>query len=121
MTLYPYGAWEPIPYTARQSETRKQKEAYDKWRIEPLSWQPVSLNNFPADGIFGRDRDWFAKHDIGYTTCANGFNCILIERIWHGFPDPPEWGFGFQCAQTSQAPWQVAGSFERLPQAWVLL
>jgi hypothetical protein len=42
---------------------------------------------------------------------------FLIERIWHGFPDPPKYAF---LAYDLNGQLIVAKDVDRLPGAWIL-
>jgi hypothetical protein len=111
--------WEPIPYDAKGRQVDAQEKGFHARALKPLVWTKVDWNDFPAEGIFGQDREWFSRNDISYITTFDGEDLILIQRVWFGFPDPPEWGLASRPAGSLQTKWEMWGSFPDLPVAWV--
>lgn len=112
--------WEPIPWDAQGCEVDEQEKGFRQRALKPVLWTKVDWKNFPANGIFGHDRNWFISHDIEYVATFDGEDLILIRNTWHDFPDPPEWGLASRPAGNAAAPWSVWGHFPTLPSAWVM-
>ena len=113
--------WEPIPWDAHGPHVDEQERGFHARAQKPLVWKRVDWNNFPANGVFGRNRDWFASRDIAYITTFENEDLILIRNTWFGFPDPPEWALGSRPEGNAQARWTMWGHFLDLPPAWVML
>jgi len=112
--------WEPIPYDAKAKVARKQQAGFLQRASEPLVWTKINLKEFPAEGIFGHYRDWFEHHDIAYVATHGGEELVLIQRVWSGWPDPPEWGLASRPAGDMEARWEMWGSFPELPSDWTV-
>lgn len=82
--------WEPVPWDLSVGDSRQQKEGYRKRSNLPIQWRPVPYTDFPNEGLFGKQREWFISNDIAYVAEHADEELILIQNIWHGFPDPPE-------------------------------
>ena len=112
--------WEPVPWDAKGPHVDEQERGFHQRALQPLVWIPVDWNDFPATGVFGRDRDWFVSHDIAYVTTFDGEDLVLIDNTWCGFPDPPRWGLASRPAGNADTTWQMWGHFATLPSAWKL-
>jgi len=112
--------WEPIPRDAQGPQVDEQEKGFHQRALKPLIWTKVDWNDFPDEGIFGRDRDWFVSHDIAYATTFDEEDLILIENTYFGFPDPPEWGLASRPTGCIEAPWEWWGHFPNLPAAWAV-
>ena len=110
--------WEPIPWNARGPHVDVQESGFYERAMKPLVWTKVDWKNFPEEGIFGHDRDWFIGHDVAYLTTHENESLLLIRNAWFGFPDPPEWGLVSRPLGVDQARWQAWGHFPDLPAAW---
>lgn len=110
--------WEPIPWNAHGPQVDEQESGFYARAQKPLTWKKVNWKNFPDRGIFGRDRDWFVRHDIAFVTTFDDEDLILVRNTWFGFPDPPEWGLGSRPKGSVQAHWTMWGHFPDLPSAW---
>lgn len=115
-----YPGWEPIPWDSERLRADEQKRGFLQRACKPLVWTKVDWNHFPDSGIFGRDRDWFVKHNIAYVTTNDGEDLVLIQNSWHGFPDPPEWGLASRPAEKTEARWEMWGHFPKLPTQWLI-
>jgi hypothetical protein len=111
--------WEPIPWNAKGPQVDEQERGFHQRALKPLVWTKVDWKDFPEDGIFGRDRDWFVRHDIAYVTTFDDEDFILIRNTWFGWPDPPEWGLASRPAGNTDAGWETWGHFPDLPVAWL--
>ncbi|QDT72020.1 hypothetical protein I41_11850 [Lacipirellula limnantheis] len=112
--------WEPIPWNAVGPQVDEQEKGFHQRALKPLVWTKVDWNEFPEDGIFGRDRDWFVDNDISYATTFDDEDLILIQNTYFGFPDPPEWGLASRPTGNAEARWEWWGLFPDLPAAWVV-
>ena len=88
--------------------------------MKPLVWTKFDPMNFPEQGIFGKTKEWFTDHDIAYVTSFDGEDLILMQGMYHGFPDPPEWGLASRAAGQHGTAWEHWGHFAVLPVAWKL-
>ena len=110
--------WEPIPWDAQGAEVFEQEMGFHERALKALIWTRVDWKNFPAQGIFGKDREWFSGHDVAYVTTFGDEDLILIRNTWFGFPDPPEWGLASRPAGNRESRWKRWGHFSDLPAAW---
>jgi hypothetical protein len=110
--------WEPIPWDAHGRDVDAQENGFHQRALKPLRWNKVDWMNFPAEGIFGHDKDWFIRNDIAYVTIFDGEDLILIRNTWFGFPDPPEWGLASRAAGSIDTKWLRWGHFPDLPLGW---
>lgn len=110
--------WEPHPWDMQGAAVDTQELGFHERAIKPISWMRVSWNEFPLSGIFGHDREWFSSNDIAFYATFDSEDLILIQNIWHGFPDPPEWGLASRPADEINVPWSHWGHFPDLPGIW---
>jgi hypothetical protein len=113
--------WEPFPWDAQGSQVVEQELGFHRRALKPLVWTKINWLNFPEEGIFGHDREWFSSHDIAYVATFDDEELVLIQNTWHGFPDPPEWRLASRSAGNAAARWQEWGHFPRLPEAWLMV
>lgn len=113
-------AWEPIPWDAKGPEVDEQETGFRARAVKPLIWWRVDWRDFPKEGVFGHDRDWFVTHNIAYVTTYGGEDLVLIDRDWFGWPDPPRWGLASRPEGRTDVRWQMWGSFPDLPDAWLV-
>jgi len=112
--------WEPIPWNAKGPEVDEQERGFHELALKHLVWVKVNWKDFPENGIFGRDRDWFINHDIEYVATYDDKYLILIRNAWFGFPDPPEWGLASRSVDKAESSWTLWGHFPVIPAAWQL-
>jgi hypothetical protein len=112
--------WEPIPWQATGPQADEQEKGFHQRSLKPLAWTKVDWKNFPENGIFGHDRDWFSRHDIAYVTAFDDEDLILIQNTWFGFPNPPQWGLASRPAGNAEASWELWGHFRNLPADWMV-
>jgi hypothetical protein len=112
--------WEPVPWNVPQIQAAEQSEGFRKRAGATIAWTKVPLLAFPPEGVFGKPRDWFISNEIAYTSLHDGEELILIQRFWHGFPDPPEWGLASRPIGRSDLEWSTWGAFSRPPDGWLL-
>ncbi len=110
--------WEPIPWNAKGPFVDEQEREFYRRAIKPLVWKKIPWQDFPEDGIFGQNREWFVEHEIEYVTSFDDEELVLIRGVWFGFPDPPEWGLASRRAGNPAASWEMWGHFPNLPSAW---
>lgn len=73
--------WEPIPWNAEGTQFDEQESGFYQRALKPLVWTKVNWKDFPKNGIFGRDRDWFVRRNIAYVTTFDNEDLILIRNI----------------------------------------
>jgi hypothetical protein len=110
--------WEPIPWEMNGPQADEQERGFHQRALKPLIWSKVDWKNFAAHGIFGCDRDWFLRNDVAYVSTFDNEDLVLFQNMWHGFPDPPEWGLASRPAGNTAAKWEMWGHFPMLPGAW---
>lgn len=112
--------WEPIPWDAKGPQVDEQERGFHARSLKPIGWTKIDWTNFPQEGILGRDRDWFSSNDIAYVATFDGEELFLIQRVWFGFPDPPEWALASRPAGNHHVKWAMWGSVPNLPVAWTV-
>lgn len=118
--------WEPIPWDAPQPIADEQRRGFLVRAAKSIIWSRLDPAAFPAQGIFGHDRDWFISRDIDFFATFDGEHLLLIRNTYSGFPDPPEWGLASRPASPPASrlasgdgnPWTPWGHFESLPNGW---
>ena len=113
--------WEPVPWKAVGPQADAQEMGFHQRAMKPLVWTKVDWSNFPDEGIFGKSRDYLLERDVAYVTTFDGEDLVLTQGLWHGFPDPPEWGLLSRVAGEESAKWEHWGHFPVLPVAWRLI
>jgi hypothetical protein len=111
--------WEPVPWQLVGSEADVQEAGFQQRALKAISWTKAPWQDFPPEGIFGHDRDWFVSNDIRFYATADGEDLILIQLVWHGFPDPPERGL-WSRPKGQIVPWAPWGHVAELPTSWVV-
>ncbi|BBF71065.1 hypothetical protein [Sphingomonas bisphenolicum] len=109
--------WEPIPYTLTGAEADEQELGFHERALKAIDWTRLPWKRFPSEGIFGKDKEWFEFVDAEFYAVVDGEDLILIQNIWHGFPDPPEWGLATKPMGQDVA-WSRWGHFPDLPASW---
>ena len=111
--------WEPIPYDMKGPAADEQELGFHQRAIKSIGWKLIPFEAFPTDGIFGHDRGWFIKNEIECYATFEGEDLLLIRNLWHGFPDPPEWGLASRPSE-KVVPWSMWGHVPSLPKAWIV-
>jgi hypothetical protein len=101
--------WEPIPWGLNAAEADTQEQGFHLRALKLIVWKLAPFQQFPADGLFGQDRDWFISNDITFYATFDGEDLILIQNRWHGFPDPPEWGLASRPQAATDVKWSLWG------------
>lgn len=112
--------WEPTPYNLAGPEADEQELGFHARATKSIEWALVPYRVFPEGGIFEHDRAWFSEHDIECYATLDGEDLILIRNLWHGFPDPPEWGLASRPSGRSDIKWREWGYVPDLPKAWIV-
>lgn len=112
--------WEPVPWDAEGPQVDAQELGFHQRALTPLVWTKIDWSCFPAEGIFGRDRDWFMRHEIEWVATHDEEHLILIRNSWHGWPDPPEWCLASRPIGNDTVEWQSWGCFPFLPASWTV-
>ena len=111
--------WEPSPYDLTGEAAELQESGFQERAKWPISWVRLPRwDEFPTEGILGRDREFFLSIDaVCYASCE-GEDLLLMQNAWFGWPDPPEWGLVSKVAQPSGTKWRPWGYFPRCPRRW---
>ena len=78
------------------------------------------LGDLPAEGLFGLTADQLRSAEAVCHATVQDEHWVLTQLLWHGFPDPPEWGLWTRPRNASGQPWTSWGQFAHLPPAWRL-
>lgn len=113
--------WEPIPYNTGKKLAAAQQEGFRLCALKPLVWWKIDFRHFPAEGVFGYDRDWCSRHEVEFVTVYDGEEYLLIDRCYFGFPDPPQYGLASRPAGKPDAEWSMWGSFWDWPSTWSVM
>jgi hypothetical protein len=112
--------WEPAPWNVPEDTAAEQESGFHERATAAIVWKQVPFNNFPIEGVFGRPREWFMTHGIAYFASDAGEDLVLIQNLWHGWPDPLEWGLASRPSGSADAEWTRWGHFDHLPACWSL-
>jgi hypothetical protein len=112
--------WEPAPWTMAAAAADEQERGFHRRATRSISWERVPWAAFPPEGIFGHDSDWFSSFEVHFVASSDGEDLLLIQNIWHGWPDPPEWGLASRPSGRTDVRWQRWGHFPVLPSAWIV-
>lgn len=111
--------WEPFPYTLTGDVADEQEEGFHARAQTSIEWKRIPWKDLPDDGIFGKDKDWLSSVDAEYFASTDKEDLLLIQNVWHGFPDPPEWGLISKPGGQDVA-WTHWGHFPDLPAPWLV-
>jgi len=111
--------WEPTSWPMEAKAAERQKFGFIERSKRSILWKNVPWKCFPAEGLFGKDEDWFRSHDVGYIALLEHECLILIQNLYFGFPDPPEWGLASRSNLKGSEKWTHWGYFKTLPKAWM--
>ncbi len=112
--------WEPAPPDLLEDVAAVQEKGFHKRATASIVWKKVPLTDFPPECVFGHTRDWFLSHGVAFMATHGGEDLILTQSIWHGFPDPPEWGLLSRPKGQHDDKWTMWGFFPCLPACWVM-
>lgn len=112
--------WEPAPWPMEDEAANRQERGFHERALKSIEWQAIPWKDFPAEGMFGQQKDWFSSADVEFFASIDGENMLLIRNVWFGFPDPPEWGLASRPADQTDSEWLRWGYFPDLPKTWVL-
>ncbi|HSX54104.1 MAG TPA: hypothetical protein VLG14_02295 [Sphingomonas sp.] len=111
--------WEPVPWTHKGRKADSQEAGFHARALKAIPWRRIDWADFPAEGVFGHNRDWLSSRDVEFVASYDGEDLLLIHNIWFGWPDPPEWGLASRVADDT-GDWTHWGHFPDLPHAWVM-
>lgn len=112
--------WEPMPWDLAGEAVDEQERGFHARALKPISWTKVPWNDFPPGGLFGHSREYFVSNDVEFFASFEGEDLLLLQHVWNGFPDPPEWGLVSRPSGEHAAPWQGWGHVPDLPTAWTV-
>lgn len=85
---------------------------FGRMKRQPVEWRAATAaeeDEILADPMLGRFAD-----DVAALGEYEGMACVVLERLWHGWPDPPRYAL-FVVAEG--AIW-AAADFDDWPAAW---
>ena len=82
-----------------------------------LKWEKVS----PSDLMeLGLSQKQINEAEVELISHGQGEVLLLINRLWFGFPDPPQFGLISKKSNNPDATWLRWGSFWDPPDVWTL-
>jgi hypothetical protein len=107
--------WEADPWDASDQVADSQLAGFQVRAAKAIAWSPIR-GGPPV--VFGRDVQRHIGADVEFYASHDGEDMLLMQLVWHGFPDPPEWRLATRPSDQPNAPWQSWGYFDQLPEAW---
>lgn len=107
--------WEADPWDASDKLANVQLAGFQLRATKPIAWIPIRIS---GPSIFGIDVQKLIGADVEFHATHDGEDMLLMQLIWHGFPDPPEWRFATRPRECADLPWTSWGYFAQLPPAW---
>lgn len=109
-------AWEADPWDASDAVAEAQLAGFLERAAKTIAWTSVrnvgaSVFDIEIEKLLGADVAFFATHD--------GEELLLMQSVWHGFPDPPEWRLATRSSKSDDL-WASCGHFADLPENWQL-
>ena len=108
--------WEPVPWWSLKRTAERQKHRFLEYAEKPVTWTRV----VSGSGVFGQSDDWLQQNNVAFWAICDGEELMLIQHVWFGWPDPPEWGLLSRPAGQSDAQWSHWGHFSEVPGNWVV-
>lgn len=112
--------WEPHPWDLNAPAAGLQRQGFEARAGVLVDWQRIAYDDLLPAGLFGLTRDELISADAVCHATLQGEHWLLIQLVWHGFPDPPEWGLWTRPQDAADVPWQPWGFFDPAPPAWRL-
>ena len=108
--------WEADPWQTSDVVADAQLAGFRERAAKPVNWTSIrkaspSVFGIESDKLIGADVEFYATHD--------GEDMLLMQLVWHGFPDPPEWRLATRPSGGNGS-WASWGYFENLPESWRL-
>ena len=108
--------WEADPWDASDAIADCQLAGFRERAQQGIVWRAVGD---VSQSLFGIERQELLLADVAYFATHDGEDMLLMQLIWHGFPDPPEWRLATR-SEGSGDPWRSWGYFATIPSAWQL-
>jgi hypothetical protein len=112
--------WEPAPWPMGAEAADEQEQGFHHRAQMLIIWEAIPWKTFPADGIFGHQKDWLTGVDAAFFATHGDEDLLLIDNTWSGWPDPPRWGLASRPHGHNNMQWARWGHFPDLPSAWQL-
>ncbi|OCZ65834.1 hypothetical protein A9G00_40275 [Achromobacter xylosoxidans] len=112
--------WEPHPWDLDDAAADIQRQGFHVRGRVAVGWQSIPFGDLPAEGLFGLTADQLRSAEAVCHSTVQDEHWVLTQRLWHGFPDPPEWGLWTRRRDAAGQPWTSWGQFAALPPAWRL-
>ena len=107
--------WEADPWNASDELANAQLTGFQLRATKPLVWVPIRTS---GPSIFGVDVQELISEDVEFHATHDGEDMLLMQLVWHGFPDPPEWRLATRPRESADPTWASWGYFAHLPPAW---
>ncbi len=111
-------AWEADPWDATDAVADYQLAGFEQRALLPIVWTKTYELRQNDTKLFGMDTKWFSELDVEFCAVHNGEDFVLMQLLWHGFPDPPEWRLASRVSSKHDQPWETWGYFANLPVSW---
>jgi hypothetical protein len=111
--------WEADPWDASDAIADQQLAGFKERSNLPLEWAKLSAMQLIDAKLFGMELGWHSELDVEFCAVFNGEDFVLMQQLWHGFPDPPEWRLASRPSGQPDLPWESWGYFADPPKAWL--
>lgn len=112
--------WESHPWDLDDAAADIQRQGFHVRGMVAVGWQSIPFGDLPAEGLFGLTADQLRSAEAVCHATVQDEHWVLTQRLWHGFPDPPEWGLWTRPRDAAGQPWTSWGQFAALPPTWRL-
>lgn len=110
-------SWEADPWDASDDVANSQLAGFRSRAGKHIGWNSIRNSDSP---VFGIERDKLIGADVEYYATDGDEELLLMQLVWHGFPDPPEWRLATRPHGQTDQPWVSWGYFADLPTTWTL-
>ena len=108
--------WEADPWDAPAAVADNQMAGFRERAVKSIPWTSV-CGDEPLP--FAIEKQKLSEFDVEYCATHDGEDMLLMQMLWHGFPDPPEWRLATRPSG-SDASWTSWGYFAEIPRCWQL-
>jgi hypothetical protein len=110
-------AWEADPWDASDAIADAQLAGFELRAAKPVRWTTIGRG---GDEIFGIAVRKLAGLDVTFLAEHGGEEMLVMQLLWHGFPDPPEYRLATRPAGQTDVSWSSWGYFDAPPTAWIM-
>lgn len=103
--------WEPSDHLDMPGQIPDNRwddwAAFEPWALAEINWLKIDASNWRAE---------FPTAEVipDYQATAAGQKLLLVQHIYHGFPDPPEWALYLRSSTGAKC----LGCFDEWPAGW---